>query len=1207
MSSFASSNQFDARHTELLKASSAGKEEAVFNLIDNELWNTQTDRDALRQSLQRVAGRGNARLAEYLLSKGAEVNVRRESETSALYQACRAGHSKVVEVLLKAGADTEWRDKDGRTGLWNPVVRGFAETVRLLLHEGRANVNARDKEGKTILIHLASEKPGRWMQDKQMGRGMLQLLLERGADMEAKDHTKRTALTWGASTGKTALCEVLLEGVAGRKADIRASNMKGQTSLHYACENNHADTVRVLLAHGASPISRSDGRWTPLHMAAQRGHASIVRLLLNTDLGEGVNSQLTNGMTALHWAAFKGHEKVVDMLLRCPEIKLGLKDTYDRTAVLCAAECGHRDIVMRLSPGMTGDMLPAVEREASKAFQTTVVDFGNFRDGKTQLVFKDHSVYELLHGFDTEKSKPTVATNVKNVRHQPDFRWIHLPANNISWVETLLAKAFVEGGGKDIEDYKALEKCFNQEHRGSEAHAHFMRPWSQRYAVSPTRQENKMDVVTTDAETGDERPELPLHASDATLIVTPPDGEAAAGAPPNPPKPPQSPPPTQIATPRRPTAGVTPEGTPGSGRKKAKKPKETLEDRHGPKREKRRNGPPPEHFSVKKARIKDAELAALRDAGAVPVGGNGKIVLFMPFLHYESDSKRKAMAESISRAREPTDPDDIPLSDTCSDELLIQAYLNHEPPLHVRRTLDQFFYHSIDTAERDVDQVVYRHFRRNLKSREPCVFMVDQLWLFILGKELIVTCFPQRWDIPPAHDPLNVLLGVIEDMNAKTRPPVASVYDLALLITGRCAGVFDRHFLAGSGRGGGKDSDAVEGQFLDMFEIAIGHVTNRETALFQRFKVASAATSMWLMDTNSTRESRRYPEGRPGAEAEYSKFLVDISIETQLLAEIKDIQDELAILNMVLQYQINVLPELAEHVIAEFSNSSSTATGAGNGGGGGKRSHAAGEIDRKVKEQVRMIQTHMKDMDRMRKQTEGIYTSLTNLLDLKQKHANAFEARFASNQAALTARQGQTVLLFTIVTIIFLPMSFVAAVFAINVREWEALDNGRGLGLGYVSKYMFGIGLGISFPFILVAFLFDDIAVFLRRKTRWFRTWKRKRREKREELEERERREEGRQMSDLEHKVHALLDAPRTSVAKERREREEKLRKSLDVGVSPVEGRHLVWDEKDGLRKRERRESRASRGSGWSRARVSFERRREGGDVELGVGNGSAV
>lgn len=78
-----------------------------------------------------------------------------------------------------------------------------------------------------------------------------------------------------------------------------------------------------------------------------------------------------------------------------------------------------------------------------------------------------------------------------------------------------------------------------------------------------------------------------------------------------------------------------------------------------------------------------------------------------------------------------------------------------------------------------------------------------------------MTCFPQRWDQPSSEDPLNVLLGIIEDMNAKTRPPITSVYDLAMLITGRCCGIFDRHRLENENY-----------QFLDMFEIAIGQIVS---------------------------------------------------------------------------------------------------------------------------------------------------------------------------------------------------------------------------------------------------------------------------------------------------------------------------------------------------------------------------------------------
>lgn len=54
----------------------------------------------------------------------------------------------------------------------------------------------------------------------------------------------------------------------------------------------------------------------------------------------------------------------------------------------------------------------------------------------------------------------------------------HFP--QIAWVETLLIKWFIESGCRDLETYKALTKCFEQEHRGPLPHANFMRPYCQR-------------------------------------------------------------------------------------------------------------------------------------------------------------------------------------------------------------------------------------------------------------------------------------------------------------------------------------------------------------------------------------------------------------------------------------------------------------------------------------------------------------------------------------------------------------------------------------------------------------------------------------------------------------------------------------------------------------------------------------------------------
>jgi len=71
------------------------------------------------------------------------------------------------------------------------------------------------------------------------------------------------------------------------------------------------------------------------------------------------------------------------------------------------------------------------------------------------------------------------------------------------------------------------------------------------------------------------------------------------------------------------------------------------------------------------------------------------------------------------------------------DVSLIAGYLN-DSNLHVRRTLDQFKHHSIDTEKRDTDQVVYRYgkdypFAYEDPENRLKVYMVDQLWIWILS------------------------------------------------------------------------------------------------------------------------------------------------------------------------------------------------------------------------------------------------------------------------------------------------------------------------------------------------------------------------------------------------------------------------------------------------------------------------------------------
>ena len=435
---------------------------------------------------------------------------------------------------------------------------------------------------------------------------------------------------------------------------------------------------------------------------------------------------------------------------------------------------------------------------------------------------------------------------------------------------------------------------------------------------------------------------------------------------------------------------------------------------------------------------------------------HGSIALFMPYLHFESHERRVQMTDTIKavKTEQKTEASAEALRLYPDDVMLVRAYLDSSPSLHPRRTLDQFLYHSFDTEKRDIDQVVFRYFRDTLKVH-PKIYMVDQLWLWVLGEDLIVTSFPQRWGQSKLkNDPLCVLDGVVEDINSKTRPPVRSVHDLAMLITGRCAGGFDRHRLG-----------EQEYQFLDMFDSSIGDLSVKEPVLFEKFERASSAAATWLHEQEGQRETQK------GASLAFVNDLLDIKKETTLLKELKDIRDELNIIKSIFTQQRKVLKVFEDAVCEE-------------------RREDRSEAERRFSEQSKLTKLHIEDVERMDDQAQAIFTSLTQLLDFKQKHANAIEARFAREQAEFTAgqsrltsrqaelaarqgeiaaRQGETIMVFTIVTIFFLPMSFIAAFFTINIADFPRLS------LTYVSKYVFGIGLSISLVLITVAFLVDDI------------------------------------------------------------------------------------------------------------------------------------
>ena len=138
-----------------------------------------------------------------------------------------------------------------------------------------------------------------------------------------KADNQRTALHKAAKSGvELDIVEILLES----GADVNAKTADGTTALHLAAQYGNENTARVLLEHGANvharivlprddPVRRKFlGGRTPLHWAAVEGHDAIVELLLDHNADPGAKN--TTYRTPLQEAIGFGHELVARTLIK---------------------------------------------------------------------------------------------------------------------------------------------------------------------------------------------------------------------------------------------------------------------------------------------------------------------------------------------------------------------------------------------------------------------------------------------------------------------------------------------------------------------------------------------------------------------------------------------------------------------------------------------------------------------------------------------------------------------------------------------------------------------------------------------------------------------------------------------------------------------------------------------------------------------------
>ncbi|MBO4405988.1 MAG: ankyrin repeat domain-containing protein [Alphaproteobacteria bacterium] len=299
---------------------------------------------------------------------------------------------KKSELLIKHGADKNVTDRDGNTTLMLAAEKGKIKLAKLLLKKSNLNsdlnvevidlllsgknniprskawiseksesvlkampidINAQDKYGCTALMLAANN--GHY--------GMVQLLLEHGADVNIKSNKGNTALMAAVvNRGRYGMLQLLLEH--GADPNIRQGS-ENDSPLIFVIkrmvevksrlpeeDKTYLDMLKMLellIKHGADKnVTDKDGK-TALMLAAEEGKMKIAKLLLKkpSDLNVEVIDLLLSGKNNIPGSKAWISEKSGSVLKAMP-INVNAQDKNGRTALMSATDRGHYEMVQLL-------------------------------------------------------------------------------------------------------------------------------------------------------------------------------------------------------------------------------------------------------------------------------------------------------------------------------------------------------------------------------------------------------------------------------------------------------------------------------------------------------------------------------------------------------------------------------------------------------------------------------------------------------------------------------------------------------------------------------------------------------------------------------------------------------------------------------------------------------------------------------------------
>lgn len=254
--------------------------------------------------LQEACRKNDVQLARDLLAEGACVNYTSAQGSTLLHIAAERNSADCAQLLLLYCAKIKTTPL-GIEPLHQACTNDSVDVAQLLIRYRRQSVSAKTtkEHGRWTALHLAV---------KYNSIKCVELLLENGADIEARAFSGARPIDVAAALGHASIVTLLLD--AGADGSIHM-NAKGWYPIHSAA---HAGQHRVvaLLLHKYPCTSKTTtprAKLTSLHMSSQFGCLNCMHHLFT--YGANINARNCNGDTPLHCAVINGRRAAAQFLL----------------------------------------------------------------------------------------------------------------------------------------------------------------------------------------------------------------------------------------------------------------------------------------------------------------------------------------------------------------------------------------------------------------------------------------------------------------------------------------------------------------------------------------------------------------------------------------------------------------------------------------------------------------------------------------------------------------------------------------------------------------------------------------------------------------------------------------------------------------------------------------------------------------------------